>query len=263
VGAKRRLLPAIAPLLPPDLAERRYFEPFVGGGSLFFALSPSRAVLADRNMDLINAYVAVKQDVEGLIRELTWLKNEHSKENYYEVREVFNTRQFEDKVLRAAVFLYLHRSCFNGLYRENASGYFNVPLGDYADPDICNADALRRCSAILNQGQREIVSADFREVCSYPGADDFVYLDPPYDALEDADSFTNYQAGGFGPPEQRALAVLFREMDAQGAKLLLSNHDTPRIRELYKGYKIVSIEAPRSVGAKTRKSAPEVLVRNY
>jgi DNA adenine methylase len=283
VGSKRRLLPELISRLPEDYRARRHIEPFVGGGALFFALAPERALLADLNADLINAYLHVGREhlLEKLLAQLTWLEAEHSEENYYEVRTVYNSER--DVVgsplerpdfgtirprwsaLRAAVFLYLISTNFNGLYRENRLGAFNVPVGDRKNPDIRNEKALRRCHVLLNQPQVEIKCQDFTYPMTAAMPDDFFYIDPPYDSSEDAatPSFTSYSAEGFGDEQQVKLRDRVVFATARGAKVMLSNHDTPFVRELYKDFLIEAISGPRSVGAKTRASAEEVIVRNY
>lgn len=283
VGGKSRLQTELQSRLPDDYRARRHVEPFVGGGALFFALAPERALLADINADLINFYLHVGRAhlLEKLLEQLTWLEAEHSDENYYEVRTVFNSErdvvgsplEVPDfgtvrprwSALRAAVFKYLNATCFNGIWRVNRSGAFNVPVGDLKNPNIRDEKTLRRCYALLDQPGVEIKCQDFTYPLAYPLPDDFFYIDPPYDSSEDSatPSFTSYSAEGFGDEQQVKLRDRVVFATERGAKVMLSNHDTPFVRELYKDFLIEAISGPRSVGAKTRESAQEVIVRNY
>lgn len=278
-GGKARLQTVLQNRLPPNYRELRHIEPFVGGGALFFALGPERAVLCDSNPDLINAYLQVRNNLRAVQTELEWLAVEHGKDAYYQVRELFNSeRCFPESelavpdfklatpsgtALRAAVFLYLNRTCFNGLYRENRDGEFNVPMGNYENPDIRNANALQRCGEALRKSETLIHCRDFRYTMNHAGGGDFVYLDPPYHPASETSNFTGYTADGFTEADQLALRDYVRSASDRGAHIMLSNHDTPLVRELYADFVIESLEAPRSIGAKTRESAQEVIVRNY
>lgn len=279
VGGKTKLQLELQNRLPKSYRELRHIEPFVGGGALFFALSPERAVLSDTNADLINAYRHVRDNLPAVSAELEWLAREHNTEAYYEVREAFNDQRDilesalhrprfnqatpSGTALRAAVFLYLNRTCFNGLYRENKAGEFNVPAGDYENPDIRNENVLGRCAPVLQRPGVELHCRDYRYTIINAGEGDFVYLDPPYDPISGTSNFTSYTAAGFTEEDQITLRDYFASAAARGAKLMLSNHDTPLIRELYQEFHVESLEAPRSVGAKTREKASEVIVRNY
>lgn len=279
VGGKGRLLAELQNRLPKDYRERRHIEPFVGGGALYFALAPERAVLSDSNPDLVNAYMQVRADLPALSEELDWLAREHDASAYYEVREAFNEERNNPEsalavpdfrravqsgtALRAAVFLYLNRTCFNGLYRENKAGEFNVPVGDYENPDIRNANVLGRCAAILARPGTFLYCRDYTYTMINAGEGDFVYLDPPYDPASETSNFTAYTADGFSAEDQETLRDYVVSAVIRGAEVMLSNHDTPLIRELYKDFHIEAIEAPRSVGAKTREKAQEVIIRSY
>ena len=245
------------PLLPKSWG--RYFEPFVGGGALFFALRPRNAVLTDSNAELVNVYRVVRDKLEALIEELS--KHPYDKDHYYEVRAQ-DPRTLTD-VEAAARMIYLNKTAFNGLYRVNKSGRFNVPFGRYSNPKICDRPRLRAASEAL----RGVVVAqrDFSEVVHFTRPGDFVYFDPPYVPRSATSNFTNYASGGFGLEQQRRLAQIFRELDRAGVKVMLSNSDTDLVRSLYHDFRIDTVLARRAVNSKASARGPitEVVVRNY
>jgi len=264
VGGKGRLLAQLGPLLPPAAEERRHVEPFMGGAAMFFARRPERALLSDVNPELVGVYQAVRDDVEGVISALSQLASGgHSAEAYYGVRTRYNTERRATQTKRAAMFLYLNKTCFNGLHRVNRRGEFNVPAGKYKNPRIVDVDNLRAASAAL--GSAEIRRAGFEELLGSARPGDFVYLDPPYVPMSTTASFTAYAQEGFGPADQERLRDVYRELDRRGCRLMLSNSDVPFVRELYREWRIDVVMAPRAVscdGAK-RQSVAEVVVRNY
>jgi DNA adenine methylase len=256
VGGKTRLLPELVTRVPQGY--RRYFEPFAGGAALFFRLAPSEAVLSDANADLMAMYAAVRDDVEAVIDCLRIHQAVHSKAHYYEVRENWNRRQIVEgwtPAGRAAVFIYLNKTCFNGLWRVNSDGAFNVPMGDYKNPPICNADVLRTASRALQA--TTLQSGDYRQVLLGAQAGDFVYLDPPYD-----DTFNAYTSDGAF--DQAQLAETARELTARGCRVLLSNSDTPRVRSLYADFAIEVVRNHRSVNADAagRGDVDELIITN-
>lgn len=259
-GGKSRLLPKILPLVPRKI--QTYAEPFAGGAALFFALASERprrfehAFLSDRNEELVVTYRAIRDDVEGVIRLLSLYENKPA--FYARVRAATAT----DPTWRAARVLYLNRTCFNGLWRVNAKGEFNVPFGRYKNPKICNAELLRAASAAL-QGTM-IEHLDFAKVTSHLNRGDFVYLDPPYVAKSGAESFTAYASGGFGPTHQVRLADELVRMRSRGVKAMLSNADTRGARQLYEGMRIRRVSGPRSIACDGgRKAAREILVTTW
>jgi DNA adenine methylase len=270
VGGKTRLLPELISRLPSNIANMRYCETFAGGGALYFAIedhlrrAPRGPLLGDANAALINAYLAVRDDVEELVLQLSELQAAHAElgaECYATAREAFNAGDCR-KIEHAALFIYLNKTCFNGLFRVNKSGAFNVPMGSYDNPSICDAEGLRAASAAL-QGA-DILWAEYR-TCLYnllSGDDNFVFFDPPYVPVADG-SFTAYTPEGFGETAQRGLSQTFRELDAAGCKLMLSN--SPAAAALYDGYHIETVRAPRSVNSKGggRGLVDEIVVRNY
>lgn len=264
-GGKGRLLAQLTPLLPQGFERMRYTEPFLGGGAMFFALAPrvGKTLLADKNEDLIGAYRAVRDDVEGVI---DWLTEPSplTMSAYYDVREAFNAHDEESPCQRAAWFIYLNRTCFNGLWRVNRKGEFNVPIGDYTSPTICDATALRAASKAL-QGTLLLPGPFQQALVSVAGVGDFVYLDPPYVPASKTASFTGYAKGGFTENDQRELAATFFDLHSRGAKLMLSNSDTPLVRELYGAMNLTRVSARRAINSKGGKRGPvgELVVRNY
>ena len=263
VGGKGRLAGALGRLLPAGADRMRHVEPFVGGGAMFFNRAPARALLCDINPDLVTTYVAVRDDVERVIRHLQRLSAAHGQEHYYALRERYNAREHKDAAQRAAMFIYLNKTCFNGLYRVNRRGQFNVPMGRYKNPNILDVGTLRAASAQL--ATADVRCAPFETLLTEARPGDFVYLDPPYEPVSRTASFTSYAQDGFSQDDQRRLRDVFRELDRRGAKLMLSNSDVPFIRDLYRGFQIDVLMAPRAVScdAGTRGPVPEVVVRNY
>jgi DNA adenine methylase len=264
VGGKGRLLTQLAPLLPPAVDERRHVEPFMGGAALFFARRPERALLCDVNPELVGVYQAVRDDVEGVIRALSRLASGgHGGEAYYGVRTRYNAERRAPRTERAAMFLYLNKTCFNGLHRVNRRGEFNVPAGKYKNPRILDAENLRAASTAL--ARADVRCAGFEELLGSARPGDFVYLDPPYVPLTATASFTAYAQDGFGMAEQERLRDVYRELDRRGCKLMLSNSDTPAVRALYREWRIDVVMAPRAVSCDGagRQAVAEVVVRNY
>lgn len=263
VGGKAKLERAFAPLYPPGVALMRHVEPFMGGGALFFARAPKRALLCDINVDLVDTYQAVRDEVEVVLRHLQRLSKLHDEACFYQARERYNTRDHASTAERAALFIYLNKTCFNGLYRVNKRGHFNVPMGRYAKPAIADAETLRAASARL--AGVELRCTPFQALIELAKPGDFIYLDPPYEPVSRTANFTAYARDGFSQEDQRKLRDVFRELDRRGSKLMLSNSDTPLIRELYSGYKVDQVMAARAVSCDPGKRGPvvELVVRNY
>ena len=259
VGGKTRLLGELIARLPPH--HERYFEPFAGGAAMFFRLAPERAVLADLNADLIGMYRAVAADPAGMVRRLAIHRDAHDEEHYYQVRERWNDRAVSWTSLdRAAAFIYLNRTCFNGLWRVNRGGGFNVPIGRYTNPLICDPDGLAAAAAVLVRA--EVRCADYRTAVADAGRGDLVYFDPPYDPVTPTASFVSYTGGGFGPEQQAELADLVHTLADRGCHVLVSNSDTPRVRTLYRGLRIDRVSCPRAINsnAARRGDVDEVIV---
>ena len=259
-GGKRQLLPELLRRLPAAFGA--YHEPFVGGGALFFALAAQgrvgRASLSDANPSLIDVYLALRDEVEAVIAHLRQQK--HDRDHYYAVRAL----RPEDLSLpeRAARIIYLNKTCYNGLYRENRAGQFNVPFGRYTNPTICDEPNLRAASAVL-QGV-DIAQRHFATVLDYARPGDLVYFDPPYDPLSATANFTGYDRRGFGPDDQRQLRDVFAELGRRGVRAMLSNSDTPFIRELYAGFPLEQVFVGRAVNSRVegRGKVAEVVVVN-
>jgi len=256
-GGKTQLLSQLRPLFPKrfDL----YLEPFVGGGAVFFDLQPDRAVLIDSNFELINFYQVVKNNLDELLQDLEQHKNE--KDYYYKVRSL-DPEQMAS-IERASRFLFLNKTCFNGLWRVNKKGKFNVPFGRYKSPNFRDEKNLRLVNIALQNA--EIRCDDFSVVLEYATPGSFVYLDPPYHPLSETANFTSYTKDSFGEEDQRRLAKVFRELDAKHCNVMLSNSDTDFIRGLYKGYDVKVVYAKRAINSKGTKRGPikELVVRNY
>lgn len=262
-GGKGRLLSALGPLLPDDLASRRYIEPFAGGAALFFSVASRGAVLNDMNPDLMHLYRAVRDDVETLVQELELLATRHSEQHYYQLRAEFNRCRGEQSVAQAARFVCLNRTCYNGLFRVNQQGQFNVSAGRYRNPRICDAANLRAASLRL-QGC-ELRHGDFEGLDSLVRAGDFLYLDPPYVPVSASANFTSYTETGFTAGDQERLAAWAKSLDERGCRWMLSNSDTSTVRQLYQGMTVDVVRARRSINSSPHKRAPvcELVVRNY
>lgn len=255
-GGKSRILSKVTAQLPPEITGR-YFEPFLGGGAVFFGLQPTGGVqLSDINGELVNVYRCVRDEVDALIGDLG--RHRYEKNYYYAVRA--QDPQSLTDLERASRLIFLNRTCFNGLYRVNRRGQFNVPFGRYTNPTICQEDRLRAASAAL--ADCAIGQLDYATAVSSADSGDVVYFDPPYDPISPTANFTSYASGGFGRPEQERLSKLFAKLSDKGVHCTLSNSDTPFIRSLYSDFRITQIEAPRAISrsAAGRKPVLEVLV---
>jgi DNA adenine methylase len=273
----RRMLGAAAPILKwaggkgqllGELLKRvreefgTYHEPFVGGGALFFALFGQgriqHAVLSDVNRDLIETYETVRDDVESVIGALG--KHDNEKEHFYRIRAQDPRRL--SRTARAARLIYLNKTCFNGLYRVNSRGQFNVPFGDNPRATICDAEGLRAAAAALRHA--ELCCESFENVLDRSKPGDFVYFDPPYQPLNKTAYFTAYSREGFGEADQRRLADVFRVLAERGVHVLLSNSDTPLARGLYRDFARDVVQAARAINSKAdrRGKIGELLVRS-
>jgi len=259
-GGKSQLLEQFRPLLPRSGSYERYFEPFVGSGALFFHLRPRAAELSDVNREIVDCYRAVKTRPQEVIRELE--KHRHDERHYYDVRANVPSKLAE----RAARTIYLNKTGYNGLYRVNSSGRFNVPMGRYANPGFQSPTlfaTIRACSKALASAR--LTPGDFEASLKGAGRGDFVYLDPPYVPVSETSDFTSYARGGFGWAEQERLAAVCKELWRRGTMLMLSNSDTESVRALYRGYRIDVVHASRSINSRGAKRGKvrEVVVRNF
>jgi DNA adenine methylase len=250
VGGKTRLMPELLARVPERFA--RYYEPFAGGAALFFRLAPRRAVLADSNADLVGLYSALATDVAAVIRKLEHHRSVHDEAHYYAMRTRWNDRDASwPAAERAAAFIYLNKTCFNGLWRVNRSGDFNVPIGRYTDPPICVPDTLRAAAGVL--AHAELRCGDYRTAVADAGRGDFVYFDPPYDPVTTTANFTSYTVDAFTGQDQRALADCARELVSRGCRVMLSNSDTPFIRSIYRGFRQERVKCPRAINSNAAK----------
>ena len=260
-GGKSKLVGELLARAPN--AHLRYFEPFLGGGALFFRLAPRAAVLSDANPDLIGCYQAVRDHVEAVIRALAHHRDQHGERHYYEVRDQWNQGcEPAGSPERAATFIYLNKTCYNGLWRVNRSGGFNVPMGRYVNPPILDPANLRAAAHALARVRLD--AAPFERVLDEADAGDFVYFDPPYVPVSETADFTNYTAEGFGPAEQERLAQVVRTLADRGCAVMVSNSDTPRVRCLYAGLRVDRVMCARAINSKAgaRGAAAEVIVWN-
>lgn len=265
-GGKRQLLPELARYVPP--VEGTYFEPFFGGGALFFHLREmhliSSAVLADRNCSLHNFYTVVKENPEGLISALDSLGLSNIAEDYYTARERFNRLPSQkDPVMKAALLLYLNRHCYNGLFRVNSRGEFNVPFGRYTNPSLPEPTLIMNVSSALEK--TVLVNADFEETLADAADGDFVYLDPPYYPVDGTFGFTHYDLSGFGFSEQVRLARVVEDLDSRGVNFTVSNSADQVIRELYSNFKVETVPAKRAINSRGtgRGRVEEIIVTNH
>lgn len=268
-GGKRQLLPEIRRYLPQKI-QGRYYEPFVGAGALFFALQPEKATINDRNFELINCYEVIRDALEDLLEELTYHQSRYSKDYYYEVRAWDRQKDYHKNrspIARAGRMIFLNKTCYNGLFRVNSRGEFNVPFGSRKNPNLFDEAVLRSVSQYLQcQGDRiEILNKDFEDALKSAKAGDFVYFDPPYDPVSTTASFTGYDANGFNRDEQRRLKEVVDDLHHRGCLFLLSNAYTDFIEDLYRKYYTFKISATRAINSNTLKRGKvnEILVKNY
>jgi len=261
VGGKARMLGELKSRLPEKF--NNYFEPFCGGAALFFSLSPEKATLSDANQELILTYRVVRDNLEALIESLKGHKN--NRRYFYKIRELDRRGDFWTfpEVERASRYIFLNKTCFNGLCRVNSDSQFNVPYGMYKNPKILDEANLKACSQQL-QGT-ELKAGSFSQTLLECKKGDFVYLDPPYIPLSLTSSFVSYSAEGFDYRMQVTLRDTCQELDKKGVLFMLTNSDTALRRELYREFEIQSVASPRSVSAdgSKRKAAQDVIVRNY
>lgn len=292
VGGKSQLLPQLTKIINDIYSEnpiQSYIEPFIGGGALFFWLKSYRninsAVISDVNPDLILTYRVVQQFVHQLINELSHLEKNYlssdSEEReiiFYNIRTLYNLNKInfdyessneKPLVIRAAQFIFLNKTCFNGLYRQNSKGGFNVPFGRYKTPNICDTNNLINCSVALKDSV--ILCGDFVDSLTYIDSSSLVYLDPPYKPISKTSSFTKYHKSDFDDNDQVRLADFYKKIDLLGSKVILSNSDPSSVdsenqffEDLYRGFDILRVSVTRTVSAvaSSRKSVTELIIKN-
>ncbi|MDB9314223.1 DNA adenine methylase [Spirulina sp. CS-785/01] len=292
-GGKSKLLSQIKPLFPPELKQgkiKRYIEPFVGGGAVFLDIAQcypkvEEFFILDINPELIIAYTSIQQEVNILIDKLTQIESNYlsfpeaqRKDYFYQIRTEFNQTRHQVNIaqygknwlLRTAQLIFLNKTCFNGLFRVNSKGEFNVPQGKYKNPKICDPDNLKAVSQILQKTTLKL--GDYRQCCDWVDPQTFVYFDPPYRPISKTANFTAYSSHSFKDEEQLQLRDFFVKLDQRGAKLLLSNSDPKNEDQkdnffdlAYEGYNVKRIKAGRSINSNASKRGliNEVVITNY
>jgi DNA adenine methylase len=262
-GGKRQLLSEIRQYVPSDF--NVFYEPFVGAGAVLFDLQPNRAVINDINTELVNAYRVIKDNVDELIGTLSGHKNDE--EYYYAIRNIDRSPEYKSwsNVERTSRLIFINKTCFNGLFRTNSRGQWNVPFGRYTNPRVLNEEGLKAISRYMNENNITMLNTDFEDALTTAGKRDFVYLDPPYDPISVTSSFTSYHMGGFDRDEQKRLKETVDDLTRRGCLVMLSNSNTEYVRELYKEYNVVTTTATRAINsnASKRGRVEEVLVLNY
>ncbi|MBW4676211.1 MAG: DNA adenine methylase [Desmonostoc geniculatum HA4340-LM1] len=259
-GGKSRLIQQYIPYFPNNY--KNYYEPFLGGGAVFFYLQPTTAILTDINAELINTYCCVRDNVDELILLLKEHKERHTRDYYYSVRNNFAGTDLE----KAARLIYLNKTCFNGLYRVNSQGKFNVPLGRYDNPNICPENLLQLASTALYDAT--IQQADFTQVLKYAtSSDDFVFFDPPYHPISDTSYFTAYSSNSFTRKDQEVLRDTCAELSSRGVKVMVCNSDSEFIKKIYQdiNFETYTIKAARSINSniKNRGIINELLITSF
>lgn len=265
VGGKRQLLDVIQPLIPNYTT---YYEPFIGGGAVLFALQPNKAIINDSNAELVNVYRTIQTNPTELIQKLQEHEAKNCEDYFYEIRSLDRDRDKYVKlseVERASRIIYLNKTCYNGLFRVNSSGEFNSPWGKYKNPNITNITTIHALNHFFTKSKITIKQGDYEEALIGIRKGSFVYFDPPYMPISSSSSFTGYTANGFGEEEQKRLRDFCDQLNKRNIKFLLSNSSCPFVEELYGNYDIIKVPAKRSINADATKrgSVDEVLVRNY
>lgn len=259
-GGKQQILDELVKRLPKDVKERRYHEPFLGGGSLFFALQPGRAFLSDANEHLIRCYEYVRDCPESISGYLREHARKSGKDYYYQTREIYNKSKFSPA--QAARFIYLNKTCFNGIFRVNQDGLFNVPYGRKEPPALPAPDHLREASCALKSAK--LFSRVFEKALESVAKGDFVYLDPPYPALNTTSYFTHYTRDKFNDKDQERLAAVVRNLQAAGCLFMVSNAKTRKIGRLYKQFNKLTLPVTRYITCKSvRHEVKELVITNY
>jgi len=265
-GGKRQLLPEIRPHLAKGMVGNpRYYEPFIGGGAVLFDLQPKVAVINDFNEEIINVYQTIENDVDALIKDLR--KHRNDADYYYKLREADRDPRYKSwtPVERASRVIFLNKTCYNGLFRVNSQGQFNVPFGKYKSPNIVNEVILKAVSAYLRTATITCKCGDFEDALKGVNKNSFIYFDPPYHPISNTSSFTGYALNGFDENEQKRLKKLCDKLDKLGCKFLLSNSYCDFIVDLYRGYNQIEIQATRNINSvgSGRGKISEILIKNY
>lgn len=265
-GGKRQIIDKLIKYAPKKF--NNYYEPFVGGGAFLFELEPKYAVINDYNIELINVYNCIKDKnkYKKVLKILDDYEIKNSKEFYYEIRNMDREKSLYNKlsdVEKCARTIYLNKACFNGLYRVNSKNEFNVPFNQKEKVNTYDKDNVGLISLYLRNNDITILNGDFEDAVKSAKANDFIYFDPPYDS--DTDTFTSYTNNGFNRDDQIRLSEVFKKLDKKGCYVMLSNHNTKLINELYRDYNIHVIMAKRNINSngKGRGTIEEVIITNY
>lgn len=260
-GGKSKIVRVLAAFLPPPNSYHCYFEPFVGGGGLFFHLGPSKAVLSDLNEDLINCYREVSKYPCKVWEILQTYRKLDSKKFYYTIRS--QRMEKLKPIERAARFIYLNKAAFNGIYRVNRQGQFNVPYGpSFNGPALPRSSVLEAASKLLKRS--DLLAEDYHEVCNLAGRGDFVYLDPPYPPMNGTACFTHYTPDRFNWDDQQEISKVFQNLDRRGCLVMMSNSDRKKIRLMFQGYYMKRLKVTRWLGSNGKRfKVHELVVTNY
>ncbi len=265
-GGKRQIIDKLIKYAPKKF--NKYYEPFVGGGAFLFELEPKYAVINDYNIELINVYNCIKDKnkYKKVLKILDDYEIKNSKEFYYEIRNMDRDKSLYNKlsdIEKCARTIYLNKACFNGLYRVNSKNEFNVPFNQKEKVNTYDKDNVELISLYLRNNDITILNGDFEDAVKSAKANDFIYFDPPYDS--DTDTFTSYTNNGFNRDDQIRLSEVFKKLDKKGCYVMLSNHNTKLINELYRDYNIHVIMAKRNINSngKGRGTIEEVIITNY
>jgi len=264
-GGKTQLLERLEARIPDSYG--KYYEPFIGGGALLLDVQPERAVINDINGQLLNVYRQLKIDAEAVIKAVGILDSEPcDKDRYMAVRKMYNEK-IESGVLDvecAALMIWINKHCFNGLYRVNSKGLFNVPYNNKTNGVSIDEENIRGIGQYLKNADITIRQGDFEEACNDVVAGDFVYFDSPYVPVSETANFTDYTKDGFSLEDHKRLAALYRRLSDMGVKVMLSNHDVPLVHELYEGFTIEEVEVRRAINSDaSKRSGKEVIITNY
>lgn len=263
-GGKRQLLPHILPLIPDDY--NRYFEPFLGAGAVLFELQPSKAVVNDTNSELMNVYHAIKEKPHELVDLLKRYEKKHNTDFYYKIRDIDRSSRRFNKLTdleKAARTIYLNRTCYNGLYRVNKSGYFNTPIGHNSSIQIVNEDGILSISQYLNSNDVSLKSGDYKDALKRITKRDFVFFDPPYYPTN-RDYFLRYDRDYFGVEEQEELKSVCDNLSNRGVRFIQTNSDCSQVRELYSNYRQIEVDVRRCINANpSGRRGKELIICNY
>jgi DNA adenine methylase len=258
-GGKTKLLKVLLPLVPKNY--NRYIEPFIGGGALFFALQPKNAIINDIIYDIGNSYYHIKHSIEDLLYFLQEHKSLHCDNYYYKIRN----SEYKNQIEKAARWIYLNKTCFNGLIRFNKQGKFNVPIGDYNNPKIFDYSLLRNISKYLNNNDIKICNENYTQLLYGTGKGDFIYFDPPYHPISETSNFTSYNGEKFTLANQIELKEWVDELTKKDVQCMITNSYCKEMLELWKDYKIQLIDSRHTIAAavSSRKILKEIVVINY